>query len=473
MGAFEKVCAEVEKRVTPSQEERRKVWALAERIASKLALEAERAGLEAEVRVDGSVAKDTWLSGEADVDIFLRVPPSLPREAFGGECLAVARRALEGYETVERYADHPYLEGFVEGTRVNVVPCYKVEKGGWLSATDRTPFHTDFMKEKLTEALRREVRILKKFVKGAELYGAEVKVGGFSGFLCELLALNYGSFKEALRAASGWRRGQLIDVAGWFLGNEREALYLFDEPLIAVDPVDKTRNAAASVSERKFWEFVSASRLFLKNPSLKFFYPPAEGPLGEGEAEEKVKASGSSFLFLVFGEVQAVVDVLWGQLYRTENALKNLLRGWGFEVVRSASWSNEKNLNVILFELERETIQTPKRHMGPPVEKARESENFLKKHLGAEDTVAGPWVEDGRWVVEKKRRWSSAKELLSSALRDGGRSVGVAGKIAEKLRGGFRLLSWREAVGLYRAEEGFAKFFSKFLAGRPVWLEQA
>jgi len=473
LNIIDDICIKVSEKVTPSKEERDKIERLTKEIIFKLVNEASKENIDAEIRVDGSIAKDTWLQGEADIDVFMRVPPTLTRGDLEVKCLNIAKKAFEGYKIVERYAEHPYLETWIEETRVNIVPCFKVERGKWLSATDRTPFHTDFMKEKLNDVLKREVRILKKFMKGTGLYGAEIKIGGFSGFLCEILTLYYGSFKNVLEAASNWRKKQVIDVAGWFLGRKEEAYDLFDENLIVVDPVDKSRNAAASVFESKFWEFVSASRMFLKKPSLKFFYPPSQKILSEKEVSEKLSKANLDLLFLVFGEVDAVVDVLWGQLYKTENALKNFLKANDFKVFRSASWSDEKEVNVILFELERKNISSPKKHMGPPVEKHKESEDFLVKHLYAEDTVAGPWIERERWFVEKKRRWSDAEKLLSFYLsNNGGRSIGVASKIAEKLKkNGFQILSWIEMQKLYNNKKEFAQFISRFIDGRPIWLE--
>jgi tRNA nucleotidyltransferase (CCA-adding enzyme) len=37
-------------------------------------------------------------------------------------------------------------------------------------------------------------------MKGTGVYGAEAKVEGFSGYLTELLVINYGSFPKALEA---------------------------------------------------------------------------------------------------------------------------------------------------------------------------------------------------------------------------------------------------------------------------------
>jgi len=99
------------------------------------------------------VAKDTWLSEEPEIDIFMRVPKIILRKSLGEVCLKIARQATEGLEQIERFAEHPYLEAIVDYVRVNIVPCYQTERGEWLSATDRTPFHTEYVKERLNEQM--------------------------------------------------------------------------------------------------------------------------------------------------------------------------------------------------------------------------------------------------------------------------------------------------------------------------------
>ena len=47
----------------------------------------------------------------------------------------------------------------------------------------------------------------------------------------------------------------------------------FSSPLTMIDPIDKGRNVAAAVRKEKLFEFIAASREFLKKCDLKFFYP--------------------------------------------------------------------------------------------------------------------------------------------------------------------------------------------------------
>jgi len=472
MKKLEHVCSSVIRRIRPKSLEREKVLELAERMKLKVTNSVSESGLDAEVRIDGSVAKDTWLSSEADIDIFMRVSPTLTRDELETTCLRVVRKALKGYRIVERYAEHPYVEAWVEGTRVNVVPCYRVEKGNWKSATDRTPFHTEYMKSHLDEKLRDETRLLKKFMKGIGVYGAEIKVGGFSGMLCETLSLFYGTFRNTVTQASDWRRSETIDVERYYEGRQEETKQLFDNPLVVIDPVDRGRNAAAAVSSRRMWEFVASSRAFIQKPSLRFFYPTISRPFSVGQLRSSMERRGSGLLLIQIGKVDAVVDILWSQLYKTERSLRNLLQENDFEVSKSASWSDEEKCNIILFELTSATLSKSKRHRGPPVSRREESGKFLKKHLNKEDTVSGPWIEDDRWIVEKLRRNRSAELLLETSLSSGGRAVGVAGRVAESvIKRGFKILLDEEIISLYRSNRQFSNFLCSFLKGRPSWID--
>lgn len=443
---------------------------MTEELRVKLVSEAERSRLLVEVRLDGSVAKDTWLRGDADIDIFLRVPVSLTRADLEKRCLGVARRALKGYPIIERFAEHPYVETQAEGVRVNVVPCYDVARGEWRSATDRTPFHTDYVISQLDSSQRKEVRLLKAFLKAIGVYGADVKVSGFSGMLCETLIMYYSSFIRTLEHARSWKTPTTIDLEGYYTGREGEMLDLFEGPLIVIDPVDRGRNLGASISRRRFWEFVAASRAFSTNPKKSFFMPRKPAPLSTARFHHQMQRRGWNLIAIELGRIDAVVDVLWSQLYKTEKSLRNLLKQEGFNMIRSASWSNEKDRNVILFELESLTLPPIRKHIGPHVGLSQASQSFLQKHLNEDRNVSGPWVDEDRWAVDQPRENRSAVELIRSRIRDGGRHVGVASKIAPVLKRKHRILTGPTLVDFYHKNREAADFMTSFLKGRPTWL---
>ena len=88
-------------------------------------------------------------------------------------------------------------------------------------------------------------------------YGSEFKVGGFAGYLCELLIIKYGSFEETLKAATNWQYGHIIDLEDYGTGGQ------FNDPLIMIDPTDKNRNVGAALRLNKFSEFIQSARNYL------------------------------------------------------------------------------------------------------------------------------------------------------------------------------------------------------------------
>jgi tRNA nucleotidyltransferase (CCA-adding enzyme) len=467
---LERLLSKILKKTTPSLEEKRHILALANELKQKVEASAQAARVDVEVRVEGSIAKNTWLKELPDIDIFMQVPPTVPRKAFGTLYLDIAKEATAGAEQVERFAEHPYLEAILDGTRINIVPCYRVKKGEWKSATDRTPFHTDYVKSLLNEKLCGEVRLLKRFMTGIGVYGAEIKIGGFSGYLCELLALFYGSFLQVLKAACNWKPRTVIDLEGFYEGRERELKLVFEEPLVIVDPVDKGRNVASAVRQERLDEFVAASRALLDRPSTEFFYPSKTKSFNSKELLRAVRNRGSSLVFIQFGRVKTVPDILWGQLYKSQRSLRKLVKQYDFRVIRNAVWSDEKNLNIFLLEVENRYLPSLKKHLGPPIEKKNECERFLRKHTCSQRTLSGPRIEEKRWVVEIMREYTGVVELLEDKLKDGGRNVGVAELVSQAVTKDMKILVNEEVLLTYSQSQDFAKFLTEYINGKPKWL---
>jgi tRNA nucleotidyltransferase (CCA-adding enzyme) len=469
--ATRELIEQIRQEITPTAAEKQKMEKIAATLEHKVMSACKEFGVDAIVRVEGSVAKDTWLKGDPDIDIFMRLPLSIPRKSLGEISLKVARRATEGSRQIERFAEHPYLEAYVEDTRVNVVPCYDATPGEWQSATDRTPFHTDYINKHMSRNMRDEVRLLKKFMKGIGVYGAEIRVGGFSGYLCELLILHYGSFTLVLEAFAHHMPKRTIDIEGYYKDRPREAELLFPEPLVIVDPVDKGRNVASAVQPQKLQVFAAASQAFLKAPRREFFYPPITSPMAPDVLKQKLESYGSDIIFLAFNGVQAVPDILWGQLYKTKRSLHKLLELSDFNVLRDSIWHEEgQECTVMVFELEQHILPIAKKHLGPPLTHEKECEHFLSKYSNNEKVLAGPYVEEGRWVVHVPRKYTDAVELLKIELRTGGRNAGVAELISHALRKEFEILVNSEIISIYQDKTDFAKFLTDFLKGKPFWL---
>jgi tRNA nucleotidyltransferase (CCA-adding enzyme) len=273
-----------------------------------------------------------------------------------------------------------------------------------------------------------------------------------------------------LKTAADLKNSWLIDYEGYYKGREDEAKKIFPEPLVVVDPVDKGRNVASALRRERLVEFVASSRGFLTEPRLKFFYPRETRAFTPKQLASEIKKRESALVFIKFDRVEAVPDVLWGQLYKTQRSLRKLLELNDFHVVRESVWSSEQDLNVLVFELEHGVLPLIKKHIGPPIRKKIECENFLRKHAGSPNTISGPYLESDRWVAEIKRRYSDARVLLYETLKDGGRRAGVAELISKAVKKALEVFVNEQIVKLYSSDLEFAKFLTDYLEAKPRWL---
>lgn len=466
------VSKEILEKILPKKTDKAKIEEIVGELENKITVACREQNIEAIVRTEGSVAKDTWLREDPDVDVFVRLPTSIPRKDLGEVGLKIARKAAVGYRQLERFAEHPYLELYVKGYRVHIVPCYNAKMGEWQSATDRTPYHSDYIRQKLDKDLRDEVRLLKKFMKGIGVYGAEIKIGGFSGYLCELLVLSHKSFIDTLQAFAKYSQHMVIDIEQYYQERKKELPLLFPEPLVVIDPVDKARNVASAVKPQKLYTLIGAARAFLQKPNAEFFYPPKPDVLSVKDLKSKLASRGYSLVFIIVRHSEVVPDILWGQLYKTERSLCKLIELNGHKLLGNAAWSNERSLGVFVFEVEQQVLPNIKKHLGPQLEREKECENFLSKYLDNKDVLSGPYIEQERWVVKLPRKYPDVKELLRAKLSDGGKRSGTAAIVEKSFKEKLEILVDNEISQIYAENKDFAEFLSSFLNEKPFWLKK-
>ncbi len=462
-----KVIEEAKKRIVPDKEETRKVNDFVQTILSRIK---EKIAEEEPIKplLVGSIAKNTWIRGDRDIDIFLLFPPETKREDLKAKTLAIGRKITRN--VMERFAEHPYVRMFINEFQVDLVPCYKVNSSLEIkSSVDRTPFHVEYVKKKTNEEVKNEIRLLKQFMKGINVYGAEAKVGGFSGYLCELLIIHAGSFIDLLRKATRWRRKQVIDIEGYYRG--KDPTKIFQEPLIVVDPVDPLRNAAAAVTTQKMYEFISASSFFLENPSINFFFPPKEKTPTTNTVIDLMKNRETSFIFIVYkSHFNVSPEILHPQLKKTTEAMAKLLTSHDFEILDKTYWTNELDTAIFIIELQTKRVPLIKKHVGPKIG-MKNQENFLKKYLveKREEVISGPYIENERWIVCLKRKFTEATELLNHYLTLEKQELGLPPLI--KKAESFKVLLNTEIKELMDQFNGFRLSLTRYLKRKPSWLQ--
>ncbi|MDD4497902.1 MAG: nucleotidyltransferase domain-containing protein, partial [Methanosarcinaceae archaeon] len=160
-------------KIKPNDSERKRLLAVQEELAEKVNTAAEK--LDAKgifVKMVGSAARGTWLSGTHDIDVFISFPEETSRGELERKGLAIAREVARSATRIEdRHAEHPYLNIVYKGFDVDLVPCFRVASASMLkSAVDRTPFHNEYIKKQI-KGHEDDVLLLKQFMRGCGVYG--------------------------------------------------------------------------------------------------------------------------------------------------------------------------------------------------------------------------------------------------------------------------------------------------------------
>jgi tRNA nucleotidyltransferase (CCA-adding enzyme) len=466
MKSIEGVMDEVKGRVLPTEAEKERMLRDVEAVKAQIESAFAKTAYPVEILIEGSVAKDTWLRREMDVDIFVRFPPQYSKEEIAGVTISMSKGLWGEGRCEERYAEHPFVTAHVKDKKFDIVPCFDSKPGEWKSATDRTPYHTEYVKANLSGGERDEVRFLKRFAKGIGIYGAEIKVGGFSGLLCELLVHHFHSFKGTIEAMAALKPPLLIDPMGYYLGREEEARGAFNANLIVVDPSDERRNVAAAVTQTKLSEMIAASTAFLKDPSANFFFP-ARRALGGKQLSRAIRREGRQLLALELGAMNAPPDIFWGQLYSARDKILGIMRNADFTVTRIMAWTDEGSCSFILMELESRMLSPLRQKAGPPVGSPH-TRRYMDIYASGRDVV-GPWIQGERFYIMVRRRYVDASAYLKRAVFEYARTGGMPSLLVRRLRGGVKVLVDGQIATLARNREA-AQTITEFLDGRPVWM---
>ncbi len=435
--------AEQLKRVIPTADQEKAQKETVERVMEMVSGEAKNHAEVTGVALGGSYAKGTWLADDTDIDVFVKFKKSVPGEIFRDVSRSIGFNSMSDFGPAERYADHPYVEAAVNGVVVNVVPCYDVELGEWKSAADRSPYHTEHMREELTADMQNGARLLKRFLKARGIYGAQMAVQGFSGYATEVLVLNFGGFDEVAERMADARRGDVI-------GRTSKK---FDTPISIIDPVDENRNLAAAISNRNMALFILWCRALVNDPDPGMFRPGDAVPRLGWENVVSVK-------FPYGGENP---ETIWGQAMRAASAITRQMELGGFAIIRHKVLADGGRVCLLFLT---ESLHIPRRTVraGPDVFRRADAASFAKNG-------GMIWVSpDMRLLRMDRRTPDTAGAMLRSILRDPGKagipaglhryiregsSITVGGRIAQSVK--------EEAAGLLAADE--AVFSSAGLDG--------
>jgi tRNA nucleotidyltransferase (CCA-adding enzyme) len=457
---FEAVVAAVGERIDPGERERERMRDAAAALTERAQEAIADLPVEGDAMQVGSTARGTWISGDRDIDLFVRFPADVGREKLESYGLAVGHAVLP--EGREEYAEHPYVTGEYDGFDVDLVPCYRLDSATDIqSAVDRTPFHNDYLDERIDADLAGEIRLFKQFLKGIGAYGSDLRTRGFSGYLTELLVVEYGSFRAVVEAAADeWHPPVRFDpedhgareTASPSRNEEVEDADLpvddadlpFDDPLVVVDPTDPERNVAAVCDAENVARLQHYARELLDSPREELFFPDPTDPLSAEAVRDRVADRATTPVAVRFDAPDIVEDQLYPQLRKSLAGVRDELDRRGFDALRAATFAEESA--VLFVELEVPERPSVERHAGPPVHVRKHAEGFFEKYADVQSSsnsatasqdaddpdTYGPFIDGDRYVVEREREFSTASGFLESdALFDVALGVHVESVLAD------------------------------------------
>ncbi len=398
-----KILKEVIEGVKPSEDYEKKILRGIDLILNKINRKLKDGG----AVLGGSGAKGTWLK-TFDADIFVK----FDYRKYSGrdkEISDILERVLKKiFKKVTRlHGSRDYFQLKEGGFTFEIIPILDIKKAEQAkNITDVSPLHAKWVLRH--KKLQNDMRILKQFCKANGVYGAESYIMGFSGYICEILTVRYGSFLKLVRRAAKWKDKEVIDVEGYYRRKD-----VFRElnksklvsPLIVIDPVQADRNAAAALSFGNFDNFRKVCKCFLKKPSKRFF-------------EEKIfsidsikaKNKNKKAVFLEVGALKGKKDVVGCRLVKALDFINKKLIESEFKVLEHG-WDWGKRV-VFYFVVDEKVLSEKVEKIGPPLRAKEHVAVFKKKHKKN-------FVKGGRIFALDKRKYRKAEDLVKSLFKDG------------------------------------------------------
>jgi len=301
------------KKITPDKNEKKTVSDISKYFISKLSLKLK----EGKIILGGSVAKDTWIRGDADIDVFAVFNKKYSKDDISK---ILEKRLKEAKFPIKKiHGSRDYFQIKQGKYNFEVVPILDIKKAKDAeNITDVSP---------------------------------------------EILTVYYGSFEKLIENSKKWKEGLVIDIEKHYDGlNESKK-----SPLIVIDPVQNNRNTAAALSKEKFERFIEKAKEFSRNPNESFFEMKSID-------EEKLKGA----LVLEVKSLKGKKDIIGSKLLKTLDFIADRLKDEGYEV-ENYDWEWDKNIKFWYFIKEDELSERYK-HFGPPIKEEGHLKVFKRKY---------------------------------------------------------------------------------------------
>jgi tRNA nucleotidyltransferase (CCA-adding enzyme) len=294
-----------------------------------------------------------------------------------------------------------------------------------------------------------QVRILKKFLKTIGVYGSQIAISGFSGYVTEVLTIKFKSFLEVLNFIANISTDTITISLNYEIPNNT-----FDSKLVIIDPIDEKRNLGAAISPESLAKFILTARNFLDRPSIKYFM--------DDTSKFNIEGLKKNLLIVEFKVIKRSPDILWGQLKRKLTAIAKQLSLRHFDVIKYYCYTNEEDSAIFFFLLRSPVPWATELKKGPEIFRRDDTNAFLGKR--SHDSILF-WIDNRMNIFSINEAPSmTASECIREILEDDirGNAKGVSADLAsgfEVYMGNDRELSNFVLTAFNVLNKGYDKIF--------------
>jgi len=346
------------KEIQPTKEEQTRIKQIVKEIITSIKIP------NTKVILGGSLAKNTFLRNNHDIDIYVKFNQKIYSEKNISQIL---KKYLKN--ATELHGSRNYFQIKKGKYTIELIPIMDITKpDNAENITDISPFHTKYVLK--NKKYRNDILLAKAFAKANGFYGAESYIQGFSGYSIEILTINYKGFNNLIKNASKWTNPTIIDPMNAHKGHVHLNEAKMIAPIILVDPVQSSRNVTAVVSEEKFNLFKQKAKAYLSNPNPKFFIKE------DFSLDQLIKNNKDNLIILEAQPLEGKKDIVGSKLLKCFEHIQAKLQENEFQILDSNwHWNNQA---IFYFKFPKEELTKEVKHYGPPTNNKQALESFQK-----------------------------------------------------------------------------------------------
>lgn len=389
---------EITKTLTPSKQVHQLLQQTIDEINKQLSLH----NLDAKATLGGSVAKDTFLASDHDIDVFVRFAYEKYEHQDLSELLA---QPMKAFSAARIHGSRDYFQFTQNNLDFEVVPVLHISSPTQAkNITDVSPLHVQYVQQ--SDVDTDQIRLLKQFMKANNLYGAESYIRGFSGHVVDLLVIEYQTFYKVLQAVTRWQAPVIIDTEK----HHQNPLFAIEKskhgPLILVDPIQPYRNAAAALEQEKLDDFISLAQAFIRSPNADYFISEE---FDETQIRKEIQKYPAWVLLSVRHPSDDKKDVAGARVRKTYERVVDELTRFGFAPVESGWEFMYQHTSFLWFGFEDVSLDEIEIRQGPPITQEEHSQRFIQEHNDV-------YEQDGYLFARTQRSIVSAAQAITNAF---------------------------------------------------------